>query len=399
LKRDSVGGSLASRPFALLCCTMFLGYANQWLLTPVIPLYVSDLGGSALTAGLVLLAFAIPSFTIRPLVGRIADRWNAAGVLAVGLALLATGTLIIVMPLIALLFAGSIVRGLGWAGVNTGGYTRLASAAPAHRRGEAAGYYTSVMTSATILFPALGLWLADARGGYHDVFLLSAGLALAGLPLAVALARGHDPARRETSAPQAHDGSPALIERGVLVATGLNLCSSLVAPSVMAFLPLYARSLGIDRIGWFYVLAGLTSIVVRPVLGRASDRIGRAPAIAIGLGAQFLGFVLILAARDIGLILAGGFFIALGAAMIGSTTTALAMDLAHPLHRGRAMATFSISFQIGAGTGALISGALADLVGFSGMYAGSLVITALGFALLAGVWNTLPRPHGSTRGT
>jgi len=35
-------------------------------------------------------------------------------------------------------------------------------------------------------------------------------------------------------------------------------------PSVMAFLPLYARSLGIDNIGLFYVLAGTTGIIVRP---------------------------------------------------------------------------------------------------------------------------------------
>jgi len=42
----------------------------------------------------------------------------------------------------------------------------------------------------------------------------------------------------------------------VLIATGLNLCQSLVWASVMAFLPLYARSLGIDNIGWFYILAG-----------------------------------------------------------------------------------------------------------------------------------------------
>ncbi|MBI3918230.1 MAG: hypothetical protein HY322_14635 [Betaproteobacteria bacterium] len=73
--------SLFTRPFILLCVAMFLGYANQWVLTPVIPLYVDDLGGSAFLAGLALLAFSVPSFTVRPFVGRVADRWNAAGVL------------------------------------------------------------------------------------------------------------------------------------------------------------------------------------------------------------------------------------------------------------------------------------------------------------------------------
>jgi MFS family permease len=78
--------------------------------------------------------------------------------------------------------------------------------------------------------------------------------------------------------------------------------------------------------------------------------------------------------------------------MIGSTTTALAMDLANPAARGRAMATYSISYQLGAGVGALVAGALADLVGLRGMYVGSVVITAAGFALLASAWTLLPRP-------
>jgi MFS family permease len=161
----------------------------------------------------------------------------------------------------------------------------------------------------------------------------------------------------------------------------------------MAFLPLYARSLGIDNIGLFYVLAGITSIIVRPVLGKKSDAIGRGPAIAIGLSSQLIGLTLIIVAGGIEVILVGGFFVAIGMAMISSTSTALAMDLANPRSRGRAMATFSISFQIGAGAGAMISGALADLVGLRGMYVGSVAITLAGFALLGSAWKSLPRPQ------
>ena len=83
---------------------------------------------------------------------------------------------------------------------------------------------------------------------------------------------------------------------------------------------------------------------------------------------------------------------ALGFAMIGSTATALAIDLVNPRSRGRGMATFSVSYQIGAGVGAIISGALADWVGYRGMYAGSVAITVVGLVLLAASWKLLPRP-------
>ena len=383
---------LATKPFVLLCLTMFLGYANQWMLTPVIPLYVQSLGGSATVAGLALLAFAIPSFTVRPLVGSIADRWNAAGVQAVGLASLAAGTLLFLIPSLGMVFVGGVLRGLGWAGFNTGGYTTLASAAPARRRGEAAGYYTSAATSASVAFPALGLWVIAGPGGYPAVFIVSTILALVALPVAVSLARTAATAR-QAAKPDDTPGEKGYIERGVLIATGLNLCSAMIMPSVMAFLPLYALFLGIENIGLFYILAGATSIIVRPVLGKKSDAIGRGPAIAIGLACNLVGLTLIIAANGIGLILAGGFFVAVGMSMIGSTSTALAMDLANPRSRGRSMATFSVSFQIGAGAGGIIAGALADLFGLRAMYVGSVVITLAGFILLAGAWKTLPRPQ------
>ena len=381
--------SLFTRPFVLLCLAMFLGYANQWIFMPAIPLYVDSLGGSAFVAGLALLAFSVPSFTVRPFVGRVADRWNAAGVLAIGLALLTIGSLVLLVPFLAMVFVAGIVRGLGWAGLNIGGYVTLASAAPAGRRGEAAGYYTGATASASVIFPALALWLIEGSAGFHAVFLLSSGLALLGLPIALALARN-----AAAKAAQAADdaGWGGLIDRGVLVATGLNLCSTLAMPAAMAFLPLYARSLGIDHIGVFYILAGATSIVVRPLLGRSSDAMGRGPAIALGLTAQLIGLLFIALAQSLAPILVGGFFVALGSAMTGSTTTALAMDLTNPQSRGRGMATYSISYQIGAGIGAIISGALADVFGLRAMYAGSIVITVAGFAILVSAWKLLPKP-------
>jgi MFS family permease len=359
---------------------------------PAIPLYVDSLGGSALLAGLALLAFSVPSFTVRPFVGGVADRWSAAGVLAIGLTLLTVGSLALLAPFLAMVFIAGVVRGLGWAGLNIGGYVTLASAAPADRRGEAAGYYTSATASASILFPALALWLIDGRGGFPLVFLLSSLCALAGLPIALILA-----ARKRNAAPvppAAGPGWSGLIERGVLVATGLNLCSTLANPAVMAFLPLYARSLGIENVGMFYVVAGATSIVIRPLLGRSSDAMGRGPAIALGLGAQLIGIALIALAQSLPPILAGGFFVALGSSMTGSTTTALAMDLTNPQSRGRGMATYSVSYQIGAGIGAIVAGALADAFGLRAMYAGSLAITVAGFALLMSAWKLLPRPAG-----
>ncbi|HXG37115.1 MAG TPA: MFS transporter, partial [Dehalococcoidia bacterium] len=170
---------LSSRAFALLCLSVFLAYSHQAFLTPTVPLYVTDLGGSTLMAGLVLLSFSIPSFTFRPLVGYWTDTWNVFGVLIIGTLLLATGAILHLPRVLGLLFLAGAVRGLGWAGLNTGGFSLLAHIAPSARRGEAASYYNISTASPNTLFPALAIFLLDVpHAGFVAVFLLSAGTAL-----------------------------------------------------------------------------------------------------------------------------------------------------------------------------------------------------------------------------
>ena len=123
--------------FIVLCVSVLLGYAHHALLVPTIPLYITDQGGSAALAGLALMTFSIPSFGLRPIVGKLSDSWSAAGVLTIGLALLALGGVVYMLPFMSAVFVAGAIRGLGWAGNNTGGYTILANTTVAARRGEA----------------------------------------------------------------------------------------------------------------------------------------------------------------------------------------------------------------------------------------------------------------------
>ena len=63
----------------------FLGYAQHAMLSPALPLYVTQLGGSPFIVGVVLFCFAATSVLIRPAVGHWADRWSETGVMISGL--------------------------------------------------------------------------------------------------------------------------------------------------------------------------------------------------------------------------------------------------------------------------------------------------------------------------
>ena len=131
--------SIWTRAFALLCLAQFLGYAQHFMLAPVLPLYVTDLGGSPFVVGLVLASFAVTSVVIRPLVGHWADRWSETGVLISGLLFQGASVFLCLIPMIEAVMLANALRGLGWAGLNTGGYSLLALTAPESRRGEASG--------------------------------------------------------------------------------------------------------------------------------------------------------------------------------------------------------------------------------------------------------------------
>ncbi len=388
-------GGVWTRGFIFLCTSLFTVTANQSMLGPILALYVIHLGGSAALAGLVLFSFSLPSFSMRPIVGHWADSWSLVGVFTAGCLLLAVAGLLYLIPVLAILFFVGALRGVGWAGAMTGSYTLLAHLSPEDRRGEASGYFTSIFDAAQIVFPALSLWLlAQSFGGYRVVFLAAGGFALlSGVVSHLGLRPliHYTPQRVERGGAGGLLRSAIVIDRAVLLPTILSFTLTLSQPAVTAFLPLYAAHRGIQGIGVYYIVAGVSSLLIRPVLGRASDRVGQCYTLAGGFLAQMLGMALVAGVGTLPFILLGGVFNAAGNAMAGASTLAVAMRLADPERRGAAMATFTISFQLGAGFGSILAGGIISLSGFRAMYLAAIAVLAAGLVLTLWNWTKLGR--------
>ena len=385
--------SIWTPTFALLCLAQFLGYAPHFMLTPTFPLYVTHLGGSPFVVGLVLASFAVTSVLLRPLIGYWADHWNEAGVLVSGLLFQGASILLCLIPVVEATMLANGLRGIAWAGLNTGGYSLLALTAPRARRGEASGYYSGVQSSATILFPAVALWLIDAPlGGFGAVFVVAAALAVIGAGAGLVLARY---APHAAHAPQPDSPGSwrveifSFLERDVLLPSALLFCLNLSVPAATSFLVLYASEIGIGNLGWYFVVSGATSLLARPVLGRASDRIGRGRSLAAAFALQVVALSLLVTASGLTGLLISGVLYMLGAAIGGSTILALAVERANPQRRGRAMATFSVAFPLSAGVGALLAGGAVEIAGYFWMY---LIVAGLltsGLVLTLANWSTL----------
>jgi MFS family permease len=385
--------SIWTRGFSLLCLAEFLGYAQHFILQPTFPLYITQLGGTPFHVGLVIASFGVASVISRPILGYWADRWSVTGIMILGLCLQTLSISLCFLPFVAALMLANGLRGIGWSGMNTGGYTLLATIAPAARRGEASGYYGGVQSSATILFPAVALWIIDAPfGGFDATFLGAMSLVLLGAGAAIALSRAVPKAPRQSVTASSEPWWREILnvfDRHILLAATLMFTLHVSLPCFSSFVVLYARELAIDHFGWYFVATGVTSMLARPLLGRVSDKIGAGRSLIVAYVLESAALLMMPFAGNLAGVMLGGALYFMGSAIGGARILALAMEQAPAERRGRAMASFSVAFPLSNGTGAMLSGLVVDLAGYNWMYITAALPCAVGLLLTAKYWKSL----------
>ncbi len=381
-----------TRAFALLCLAEFLGYAQHFTLQPALPLYITHLGGSPFIVGLVIAANGVTSVLSRPIIGYWVDRWSDTGMMILGMVGQGLAIFFCFLPFNAAVMLANGLRGIGWSSMAASGYTLLATAAPPARRGEASGYFGGVQSSATIVFPAISLWILDAAfGGFQVVFSLAIFLVFSGAATAWALARATPARPRNANLDRSEPWWREIVnvvDRNILAAASLIFLLNMSLPCFSSFVVLYARHLGVSHFGWYYVAVGVTSALCRPLLGRLSDKLGAGPSLIIAFALETAALLTMpLATNLVGLVMSGALWYT-GAAIGGARTMALAIAQAPADRRGRAMASYSTALPLSNGLGALISGTIVDAAGYHAMYTVAAILCSLGFLV---IWKQWPK--------
>ncbi len=113
---------------------------------------------------------------------------------------------------------------------------------------------------------------------------------------------------------------------------------------VLPVFALYARELADvtpARLGLALGVYGLTQALLQAPMGLLSDRLGRKPVIAAGMGVFVLGSIIAGAAHDVDWVIIGRAL--QGAGAVGAATSALLADLTRDSERTKAMAALGIS--------------------------------------------------------
>jgi len=357
----------------------FSFFLAHHLTRPILPLYVASFDASSTVIGAVMAVFTITATFMRFPVGMFIDRLGRKPFLLAGIAFFMVGNFgYLWAPTILLLIPARVLHGIGWSACTTAIATLAADIAPPKRRGELIGYAAMASSLGGAIGPVVGFALLK-KFAYPGVFLGTAALLLGSLLLAALIP---EPKRAPAVSAKEFRWIDLLVVPETLLPAVAVAFLSFGHGGILTFLPIHALKLGLENPGYWFGLYAFCLLIVRPVAGPLSDRISRRAVIIPGLFLNFAGSVLLMLADSPAWLMAAAVVGGLGTGAAQPALMTVAVDQTSPQRRGQSMAQYQSFYDLGIGLGALLLGALLDLVeqNFSLMYAASAAVA------LGGLW-------------
>src|SRR5215510_2892994 len=164
--------------FATVVVSGICYFLSIGVVIPAIPRYVKHrLDGSSLAVGIVVGALFVGAVILRPVAGRIGDRYGRKLLVIGGAATVGVSMLFYAAAnSIPTLVGARILTGVGEAAFFVGAATMITDLAPVERRGEAVSYWSVAVYGGLAFGPALGE-LVRGHDRYTLAWLVAAGFA------------------------------------------------------------------------------------------------------------------------------------------------------------------------------------------------------------------------------
>lgn len=382
----------ASAMFRALCSVGFLARFSYALArNPVLPLFAVFLGAGPEAVGLAVgistvtgIFFKLPAGALSDVIGR--RRTMLAGLCFFALAPFAY----LVVDDYAQLVAVRFVHGFATAVYGPVVMAVVADMAGA-RKGEMLGWFSSVgiigtLAGAPVGGLALSLLGAEAGGSavaFRVVYGVVAVTGLAALVLGWRVLRdGGENTRPATSGGfrarlgQFSSGIREVAsDRRVVAVSAMEGVQNMSMGALEAFLPVYAvtvAGLAPFQAGLLWAVQVVTTLLAKPLLGRASDArgmLGRRGLIVAGVAACAVPFAAVPHLTGFWPLAGACLVFGFGEALVTSSSAALVADLCRTRHYGTAMGVFGTIFDVGHASGPLLGGVLVGALGYGPAFA------------------------------
>lgn len=376
---DATRERLVTAPFVAVTAAALVFFVYIGVLVVVVPRFVeNELNGGEFGVGLTLAAFAGAAIAVRPLIGWAGDRYGRRRLMMAGalLAAVSGGVAGLAGSLPELLVLRAFT-GVGEAAMFVGAATLISDLAPAHRRAEAASYFSVAVFGGIGIGPVFGEWLlADDR--YVLTFAVAGAVALVGSLLVFAVPASID--RRATggpSRPRARYLHPAAVWPGMVLASGVGGFAVF-----SAFIPEYARDVGLAGAGGLFFTYSMVCLGLRIVGARLPERLGPGRSVTTALVLLATALTVLATVPAVWGLWAAAVIVGVGQAFLYPSLMALVVNRADEHERASALSSFTMFFEVGTVFGGLALGAVGQLAGKRAGFAGGAVLCLLGLVVL-----------------
>lgn len=355
--------------------------------TPILPLFALSLHATPAEIGWIVMASTLPGILISFPAGALSDYLGKRRLLLAALLVFATA------PFLYLLVtqAWQLMAVRFYHGFATAIFGTVASAAIAERytadRAAKLSTYSSITIVGRSIAPFLGGFLISLAS-FQAVYIACAISGVLALAVGLLLRDTAQTATTKLRLPPFWQSLKIVLrEPSILLVSCIEAAQYLVFGAIEAFLALYAASLDIPawQIGAILGVQLVSIVLVKPLMGKTSDRVGRKQVIIPGLLIGAASIVLLPYVSSfiglMGLSLAFG----LGFATVTSSTTALVADLTQGNRYGASMGVLRTVMDVGQSIGPVLTGWMVGYAGYGSAFtllAAILLLAALLLGLL-----------------
>lgn len=359
----------------LLGCLYFFNFHSFLLL----PLRISDLGGSQKDVGFVMGIAGLSTLVLTPYVGHVTDRYGKKPFVLLGFALLAVSTfpLGFLGRVDYLYYVVRIVHGCSFSLFFVAAGALMVDISAEEKRAQALGIYGVFTIINYAIAPYIGSAIMENSGFDSFIFFLTATAAL-GFLLCFLIAEKKGSARVSD---QGRSYADCLRDRTTFVCAVTLFACGAAFVATFNFISLFSLSVGVESFHLYFLSYTLSVLAIRIFLGWIPDRYGKrrvsSPCVfLLGLSVFTLSFV-----DGPGLLVLCGAMFGCAHGFVYPSVYSMIIDSNPAGARARAFAISSVSFTGGGMIGSFVFGVVADAFGFGSMFVsmGLMVFAAFAF--------------------
>ncbi|TMN23115.1 MFS transporter [Lentibacillus cibarius] len=377
--------TLWSKNFILIVIANLFVYQGFQMLIPTLPVYIKNLGGSDLQAGLVVSLFALSALVFRSITGKGADTIGRKPFLLIGFFILVLFNVsFFAFSIVAMLPLLRLFQGVGWGMTSTSIATIMSDNVPDARRGEGTGYYALSVILATSIAPIIGISVLN-HYDFNMIIILTTAFMIIGFLLTqgISIPKLEKPDKQASKEKESLWKS--LFEKKALFPSLLCLLLAIPFGGLMSFIAIFGEEVGIEN-SWIYFVGHCLMILIsRPFIGKLFDSKG--PAIVLFPGAilMLIGLLLLSYTTTVPMLILTSVFYGLSFGAVQPSLQAWAINRSASDRKGAANGTFLSFMDLGVAIGSLVLSSIAAATSYAMMYRLSAICMVI-FVVIYGIY-------------